>query len=431
VSVSRTLQSGLDTANLIAFPPVPVSACKSGVTSVVPDNDIMVCDAASGHLGQFETAMMAQNYAMLSMRPRQKFDFTGRTGIITFNVDAITQGEGSWWPAVYVTDGPVSGAINSASVEGFLAANGVGLNFNDNCAVENASLTSVDGVFIYINYVETFVQFTNALCFSTSRGKLNHIEVKLSTTSIEVWASDYSPDNVAFPNFRKIGSAAISIPFSSGYVHFQQKERAPIKNEAGFYNPGYANNYWSNLGFDGPVIAGEVAYQVPDALTVDPNSATNTDAHIAGAVNVGYGLLTSPYGMYSCCTSGSTRTSISTLSIPDVSLTGVTSAQLTFTVTYTYTASLSPTTVNLRYSLNGGPWLNPNPQPNYLAELVCNSCPGPNGGGGVLYFPPLAVLRPIGKASCSGSIDTGRPSNAAACERRKGRIRLQCLLCAW
>jgi hypothetical protein len=137
----------------------------------------------------------------------------------------------------------VSGAINSASVEGFLAANGVGLNFNDNCAVENASLTSVDGVFIYINYVETFVQFTNALCYSTSRGKLNHIEVKLSTTSIEVWASDYSPDNVAFPNFRKIGSAAISIPFSSGYVHFQQKERAPIKNEAGFYNPGYANNY--------------------------------------------------------------------------------------------------------------------------------------------------------------------------------------------
>jgi hypothetical protein len=268
----------------------------------------------------------------------------------------------------------VSGAINSASVEGFLAANGVGLNFNDNCAVENASLTSVDGVFIYINYVETFVQFTNALCYSTSRGKLNHIEVKLSTTSIEVWASDYSPDNVAFPNFRKIGSAAISIPFSSGYVHFQQKERAPIKNEAGFYNPGYANNYWSNLGFDGPVIAGEVAYQVPDALTVDPNSATNTDAHIAGAVNVGYGLLTSPYGMYSCCTSGSTRTSISTLSIPDVSLTGVTSAQLTFTVTYTYTASLSPTTVNLRYSLNGGPWLNPNPQPNYLAELVCNAC---------------------------------------------------------
>jgi hypothetical protein len=83
VSVSRTLQSGLDTTNLIAFPPVPVSACKSGVTSVVPDNDIMVCDAASGHLGQFETAMMAQNYAMLSMRPRQKFDFTGRTGIIT------------------------------------------------------------------------------------------------------------------------------------------------------------------------------------------------------------------------------------------------------------------------------------------------------------------------------------------------------------
>ena len=154
--------------------------------------------------------MIAQNYAMISMRPRQKFDFTGRTGVITFNVDAITQGEGSWWPAVYVTDSPVSAAINSSSVQGFLPPNGVGLNFNDNCAVQNASLTKVDGAFVYVNYVETFVAFSNAVCFSTSRGKLNHIEVRLSMASVEVWASDFSTDGVTFPNFRKVGSATMA-----------------------------------------------------------------------------------------------------------------------------------------------------------------------------------------------------------------------------
>ena len=174
--------------------------------------------------------------------------------------------------------------------------------------------------------------------------------------------------------------------------HFQQKEQAPIKNEAGFYNPGYANNYWSQLGFDGTTVANETAYQVADALTVDPNSTSDTDARIAGAVNVGYGLLTQPYAMYSCCAAGGAQTPISALSIPGVSLTGVTSAQLTFTVTYQYSAGLSPSTVNLRYSLNGGPWLSPNPQPNYTAEVLCTGCPGaPNGGGGVLYSFPVSL----------------------------------------
>jgi hypothetical protein len=266
------------------------------------------------------------------------------------------------------------------------------LNFNYNCGLQDASMTAVYGVFTYVNYVETFVPFSNVVCFSTRRGQLNHIEVKLSTTSIEIWASDYSPDNVAFPNFRMVGSAAISIPVSTGYVHFEQKERAPIKNELGFYTPGYANNYWSNLGFDGPVIAGENGYQVPDALTVDPNSATDTDAHIAGAVNIGYGLLNSPYSMYSCCTSAGDMTMIGSFSIAGVELTGVSSAKLEFGVIYTYVdPSFSTSNVALHYSLNGGPWLDPNPQPNYAAEAACDSCPGPGGGGGVLYSFPVNI----------------------------------------
>jgi hypothetical protein len=114
-SIGRFVQGGISATNLIAFPRTPVGPCKSGVTSVLPDNDVMVCDSSSGHLGQFQTALIAQNYGMLALRPRQAFDFAGRKGAIAFNVDAITQGEGSWWPAVYVTDEPTSGAINSSS----------------------------------------------------------------------------------------------------------------------------------------------------------------------------------------------------------------------------------------------------------------------------------------------------------------------------
>lgn len=396
-SVSRTLTDGLETTNLIAFPPVPTSACQAGVTGTLADNDIMVCDAASGHSGQFLVAMIAQNYAMISMRPRQMFDFTGRTGTITFNVDAITQGEGSWWPAVYVTDEPISAAINAESVQGFLPTNGIGVNFNDNCAVTDASLTSVQNIYTFANAVETITPTTSPVCFSTLRGSLNHIEIRLSTTSVEVWASDYSTDGgVTFPNFRKVASATLpsALPFSTGYVHFNEKERAPIKNEPGFYTPGYANNYWSNLGFDGPtLVPHEVSYQVPDSGLIDPNSSTDTDfVGLPGAVNIGYAILNTPDSMYACCDGMGSPVTVATFSIPGVVKAGIKSAKLTFTVTYTYIFSFDPTTVALKYSINGGSLLDPSVQPNYAAQHLCTGCPGnPNGGGGVPYSFPIDV----------------------------------------
>ena len=53
-----------------------------------------------------------------------------------------------------------------------------------------------------------------------------------------------------------------------------------------------------------------------------------------------------------------------------------------------------PSVVSMRYSLNGGPWRTPNPEPDYVAEQICTACPGPNGGGGVLFnfSIPLADL---------------------------------------
>src|SRR5258708_1749838 len=52
--------------NLFPYPQTPVSACKSGVGAVNSDNDIVICDSASGHQRQFLTALGAQYYALLS-----------------------------------------------------------------------------------------------------------------------------------------------------------------------------------------------------------------------------------------------------------------------------------------------------------------------------------------------------------------------------
>src|SRR5207248_1583261 len=137
------------------------------------------------------------------------------------------------------------------------------LNFDDQCNTL-ATQMRINSVFVYANYAESNVPLSNTTCIQTQRGSLNHIEVRLSQTKVEVWASDFSTDNEqTYPNFRLIGQAAINLSFTTGYVHFQQEERAPVKYSQGFgISPGYTNNYWSNLGFDGPVVAAETGYEV-------------------------------------------------------------------------------------------------------------------------------------------------------------------------
>ena len=353
--------------NLLAFPRTPVSACKSGVESVDADGDLIVCDSASGHDGQLLTALSAQNYGLLSMRPRQVFDFTGRTGTISFNVDAVTRGLLSWWASVFVTDEPIPGANNTLKVTGEIPKNGVGVNFDgNNCSDNSGGEMRVNSVFTFANYVELQTPVNNSVCVLTRRGMLNHIEIRLSQTDIEIWASDYSTDNgQTFPNFRLIADAPINLSFTKGYVHFQQEERAPIKYG---FNPWYSNNYCSDLGFDGPVAVRETAYAVPDALTRNPGVGGG-DGYYMNALNIGYGLLTDPNSTYTCCTTTGQTTAVAPFSIPGVNLAGVTSARLTFSITYWPYDVFTASRIVTKYRLNGGPWKFPTPTPNYAAAL--------------------------------------------------------------
>lgn len=389
-SVGR-LGGGADSTAQFPWPQTPVEPCKGGVSNVSPDNDIIMCDSSSGHNGQIEMATYAQNYGLFSIRPREMFDFTGRTGTITYNTDALTQGGLSYWTSVFVTDDPVPAANNSSQVNGIIPKNGIGLNFDDSCNT-NATQVRVNSVFVYNNYVENQVPLSNPVCIQTQRGLLNHIEIRLSQTQVQIYASDFSTDNgQTFPNFRLIGSAPISLSISQGYVHFQQGVRAPLKygNLSGFniLPPFYANNYWSDIGFDGPVVSPEVGYMVPDALTTDPNPTA--DGGFTGALNVGYSLLNNPAVTYKCCSTTGAQIPVGSFIINNVNLQGVSSAKLSFMIQYTYANGITPNNVAFHYRINNGSWLDPNPQPNYAAESACSGCPGPTGGGGVLYSFPI------------------------------------------
>jgi hypothetical protein len=368
--------------DMFPFPSTPVSACQSGVSSVTADNDILVCNGASGHSGQILTALSAQNYGFMSMRPRKAFNFASG-GTVTFNVDAVTQGGLSWWPSVFITDQPTAGAEDSVQVDGLLPRNGIGFDFWGCPNVSNnGTIGGLASVLTYNNYVETNITSTSSVsgCYATTHGSLNHFEIQLSPTSVSVWASDAGGSN-----FKKIFSAPVNLGFSQGYVSFQANERAPAKYQTQFgITPTYANYYWSDLGFDGPAVnTGEVGYSVPDALTPDPNDGN--------APNVGYGILNNPSTLDTCCAGGS-ETTFPSLSIPNVNLAGATAAYLTFDVSYVYINNFGVSNVALQYSLNGGPLQSPNPAPNPVAQHQCSGCPGaPLGGDGVSYVFPVSL----------------------------------------
>jgi hypothetical protein len=386
-SVARVTGSGNN--DFTPFPPTPAAACKSGVSMVTPDEDIVACDAASGHAGQIMTAMSAQNYALLSLRPRQPFDFAGRTGTIVFDVDAVTEGGLSWWTSLYVTDEPVPAGNKEVEVTGDVPRNGFGIDFDVGCASGPAQVT-VGSIMTYAEYAETqaYAGTTAGPCVMTSGGSLNHIEVRVSESHIEVWMSDFSPDGgKTFPNFQRVASADVALAVTRGYVHYQAGQRAPLKYQTEFgISPGYTTNYWSGLGFDGPTLGADTGYEIPDALTPGPGSGSTGGP----APNLGYALLTSPQSTVTCCDGGA-RTPIAPFALEGVDLAGVTQVKLAFTASFTFASPASPTTVGLKYRFNGGTW-HAVPLPDMNAATYCNGCPQAAGPG---ELPGVAFSFPV------------------------------------
>jgi hypothetical protein len=277
-------------------------------------------------------------------------------------VDAATEGSLSWWTSLFVTDQPDPAVNNATQVDGLLPQNGIGINFDGQCNTSGAIETGVGEVYTYSNYVETRVPTTSS-CFTTHHGSLNNIEVDLSQTRLTVWASDFSPDGVTFPTFRQMLSVPVNLDFSTGWVHFQTAERAPIKYAAPFHiSPGYAVNYWSDIAFDGPMLDHETGYMVPDSLRPDPD---------VSSPDIGYPLVPSV-----------------TVSIPGVNP-NVNSAELTFEMSFTFTNTLTASNVALHLSVNGHAEITATA--NYAAEHSCSGCPGPSGGGGVPYVVSVPV----------------------------------------
>jgi hypothetical protein len=341
--------SGAGTANPVLVAPIP--QCRAGITqtAVFPPNDTLICDPNGTQSSQLMTAVSIQNYGVNSYMARQPFDFGGRTGKIDFDVDAVDQALGGFIE-IELTEDP-SPATTFREFHNFevgpVPRNGLTLRFAgfSECPSAVAPLNT----FTYNNYVGTIVTPTfnhSNGCAKVSRGLLSHFEVQVSQSHIDIYGSDFSPDNgQTFFNYKLLYSANINLPFTRGYVHFNSKNHATVKYGFG---PDVVF-HWDNIGFDGPVISAPRAYEIPDNTTV-------TTYNGAQAQNLGYQLLDAttgkPPGIYS------PSIKINSLTFQNVNTSGVTSATLTLNAFFNTVTHTPDTTWGISYRLNGGTWRN-------------------------------------------------------------------------
>jgi hypothetical protein len=337
----------------------PIPACKASFTStsVYPPYDTLICDPSGTRGSQLLTAVAIQNYGVNSYMIRQPFDFSGRTGKIEFDVD---DGGGyqllGGYPEINITQDPVAAPTFqefSNFETGPVPRNAIIVKFSEGaggaCLPTQASAVNV---MVYNEYAPVILAQSGTIgCVNISPGAMNHYEIQLSQSTIDIYGTDYSIDNgQTFTNLHKIYSAAISVPFGRGYVHIGARNHATVKYGFG---PD-AIFHWDNIGFDGPVITNTLSYEILDNTTIGTYQG-HTPGSMAPVMNLGYqlqdGTGSKPAGIYDPVNK------LPPLQFKNVNTTGAISALLSFNAFFNNSGSAADTTRGFQYRFNGGTWI--------------------------------------------------------------------------
>ncbi len=247
------------------FPIGPAKApagCRDGLGSLLlPPEDMLICAPTDGVPSSHAwIAAAAQNYGVSSIRPRQPFDFQGRTGKIVFDAELATRSMLSGFLSVAITEDPTNAtsyAIDQNVEGGAVPRNGITFQFANPCSSSGVHLSSI---IIFREYEQEIHDKLNGPCISASRGELRHIEIEVSASKVAVFAGPVA----GTPNL--IEELTAEAPMTRGYLQLNVHNHATIKYSSDASDPELA---WSvridNVGFDGPVIDDYREYEYADA----------------------------------------------------------------------------------------------------------------------------------------------------------------------
>jgi hypothetical protein len=314
-----------------------IPACRGTSSTPFPPGDALICNPVPG-VGTRHAliATAIQNYGDHSYRIAQPFDVANRTGTISFDVDLTVDDGLLGFPTMTFAADPYSApAYGADNAAGATPREGVTVFFNGVCPT-SAGWTFYPVVRTYHRYVETQLRDAQGResggCPLVKRqaGRLNHVEVRISRTRIEIWASDPSADGIRFPAARQMFSAPLNLPFSRGNVSFAVHNHATGKY-AGL--PSW-NVRWDNIAFDGPLVPVQRVAQVP-----------NNNVAVSGGMQLGYWLA-----------DRSTTSNPPTLTFSSVSTSGMSKARLVFNMSTDNITNRNWAEWRVHYRLNGTTW---------------------------------------------------------------------------
>jgi hypothetical protein len=313
------------------------------------------------------TASGAQNYGLSTYRIRQPFDFEGRTGTISLDVDASSSMLGAW-PAIVLSEELTPAPSFNFPERESGPQNGIAFEFYGGYCEEGDSL--MPQLFVFDDYGETSYQDFDCETphVAARRDSLNHVEIRISDHHVEFWASEPSEDGVEFPTFHHLMQAELELPFTRGYVSLVVRNHATVKYAEG---ASWAVR-WDNVGFDGPIITGRREHssvETPPPVTISDGCVFDGRCVWRGEA---YALRP---GDDSVCPEtcdheiegqmvGQVRPREDEAPVeirfPDVSLESVARARLAIAVDYPWfewgDQFPPPTTFRLRYRVNGADW---------------------------------------------------------------------------
>jgi hypothetical protein len=314
-----------------------IRICRGRLNDVVNDNP----DVSASNQG---TESGAGTVTSLAMYPKQPFDFAGRTGKVVFDVSDDSGGSHAAWPELWITSTPAPDPFAHLSSWQSLPKFGFGLRLDAVCAPgqgnqcgprcsnrNTAKVVTLNDAIVIRNYVENDPENGGALqvvkdgCLRepTKPGQLNHFEVKVSADEIAVYGTNAGTTSPLI-HLATIGN--VHLGFTRGLVWLEDVHYNANKGVDVGVHQAMHTFTWDNVGFDGPILPRDLAFDALDSLASVPGYPTLT--------NLGW------------ATSSSLP---ATIAIPKVrAITKATGALLTLNVTNPDT---SP--VTLSYALNG------------------------------------------------------------------------------
>ena len=328
--VSRQLgNSNFGQGQYDAALPTTLQKCGQSV-QVIPPNDVAICNGQVAESVTDGVGVDNGTVTDLAMYPKQPFDIAGRTGTIAFDVSDDSHGNHRAWPELWYTDQPVPSPFDHFSSLQSVPKNGFGVRFAAYCPPgqldcrvlcpsipSNVATITVDSADVVNNFVsdDSFmdvgtgsisVKQVGCVRASSGPGNMNHFELRVSQHEIDVYGTDAGNPTGPMTELAVISNMTLTL--TRGLIWTEDVHYNGNKDGI---DQGTHTFTWDNVGFDGPTLPRDLAFDALDSLkptrdgmvnlgwAVSPSDPTPLSVAVLGVYNIANAsaaLLTFNYG---------------------------------------------------------------------------------------------------------------------------------------